>query len=96
MNVPAVDVSVLWRIHGAVKDIECTLAPHPAGLELRIERGDERELFWRTVVLSRREALNVSTTVRERLLTSGWSLIDAEGEHSLRVQVTRAAALPAA
>lgn len=82
-------LSVLWRAHGEVKQIQCILDPHPGGFELRVERGWEREVFWSSLSATLPEALKVSVTIRQRLTTHGWTLIDADGERSLRQQVAR-------
>jgi hypothetical protein len=82
-------LSVLWRAHGEIKQIECTINPHPAGFELRVERGSEREVFWSSLSVSLPEALKVSSMIRQRLTTHGWTLIDADGERSLQQQVLR-------
>ena len=82
-------LSVLWRAHGEVKQIQCILDPQPGGFELRVERGQEREVFWSSMSASLPAALKVSASIRQRLTTNGWTLIDADGERSLRVQVAR-------
>jgi hypothetical protein len=89
-------LSVLWRAHGQMKQIECTITPHPAGFELRVERGSEREVFWSSLSASLPDALKVSSIIRQRLTTHGWTLIDADGERSLEQQVARRHKMPAA
>lgn len=89
-------LSVLWRAHGEMKQIECTITPHPAGFELRVERGLEREVFWSSLSASLPEALKVSSVIRQRLTTHGWTLIDADGERSLEQQVARRQKMSAA
>ena len=89
MATVTIGLSVLWRAHGEIKQIECTINPHPAGFELRVERGLEREVFWSSLSASLPEALKVSSMIRQRLTTHGWTLIDAAGEQSLQQQVAR-------
>ena len=89
-------LSVLWRIHGEWKDVACTLSPHRSGFEIRVERGAEREVFFRHIALSASEALTVSTILREQLVAHGWPLIDSDGERRLSSQLAGTSHIDAA
>ena len=76
-------ITVLWCLSGLSKDIECVLFQDGPRLIVTVERGLEHERFWTFPTSTIRDVLVLSTSLRSRLLTKGWTLVHAEGEERL-------------
>ena len=76
-------ITVLWRLAGQSKDVECVVYQEPARFLLQVERGEEREVFWTFPATTTREVRILSAGIRSRLVTKGWRLVHADGEEAL-------------
>ena len=76
-------ITVLWCLSGLSKDIECVLFQDGPRLVVTVERGMEHERFWTFPTSTIRDVLVLSTSLRNRLVSKGWTLVHAEGEERL-------------
>ena len=76
-------ICVLWRIDGFRKHIDCVLYQEPTRFLIRVERGEEQEVFWTFPAATLRDVQSVSDMLRTRLTDRGWRLIHTEGEQLL-------------
>ena len=80
---PVLPAVVLWRINGMNKHIDAVLREASGGLEISVERGEEREVFLTYRAGSPTAVLSASQLLRTRLTENGWDLAHADGERQL-------------